>query len=245
MKKILFFLIATTLIGACSTYNKEVNHKADKNDTISDKSKKSEVIIKNDMEFFALAKKKYMPISFTNGGSNGYFYNSLDDDQYPLLEEENIINKIEKKDILSILKKYYSNKHDLSQYFFNNMISNYRMYGLIQVYKKEFLSKLIYYEGLTQEGRHINILFMINMNSEMDRNLNNIILAINIGGEAGSPYVVQLSSDLKLDFKNNIIVNQTYQVDDSTEILENTKRTILINTCSDCKGDSKSLVTYK
>ena len=246
MRRILLSITVMSILIGCSE-NKKVTHEIEVADTtvrVLTSPNIDEDIIKSNMEFFALARKLYFPISFSNDGASGYFYDSKEM-HYPLLSVDSIIDESERKNIYEIVKKYYSEKLDVTQFFSNNLISNYRMYGLMCIYRKEFISKLVYYEAMTKDGTHINFLLMLNMDLHMEKNLNNVILAMNIGGEAGSEYYIRLSSDLKLDKQNNILINQTYQVEDAAKFLENTNRTITINTCSDCKGDSRALVTYQ
>jgi hypothetical protein len=250
MKRIAFYILVVYCLVGCTQSNNghEIVDIIDTTEQVTVYSeyvvKRPVEMVKNDMEFFALATKYYLPCSFNEDGGNGYF-SDLSEANLPVLNTKNGMNELVKKDIVPILQKQYSKTHDILQYIINNEYTNYRMVGLIEVKQNHFLSKLIYLETLTLEGGHVGVLLMVNMDSDMEKNLGNVILAIKIGGESDAPYFVKLSSKLKLDAQNNIIVNQIYQVEDSVKFLENTKRTILINTCSDCKGDSKALVTYE
>ncbi len=248
-----YFLAIIFVVGCNQSNNNNVNDKVvivDTSESINTHSnyiaKEPEEVIRNDMEFFALAKRVYLPTSYNLDGANGYFSNLMDAN-LPLLNEENVINDSIKNDILNILKKQYSNKYDVSQYLFNNEYCNYRMLGIIINYREKIISKIIYREAETTSGIHIGFVFMVNMDFEMETNISNAVIAIEIGAEAGNHHFIKLSSDLKLDAQNNIIVKQNYQIDhnDSEGFIENTKRTIVINICGDCKVNKRSFVTYK
>ncbi len=247
LKTTIHFFLIFLLLG-CTQNSNNTNEMVDSTHKTENPSMIEKVVsdkvIKNDKEFFELAEKITLPCSFNTSDANNYFL-ALQDKNLPLLNERNIIDDTEKKDIYAILKKHYGSQHDFSQYFENMETAVYRMAGVIEVPERQFVSKIIYYQAETKEGIHVNLLLMVNMDKNMETYLNNAVLAIEIGVEAGASHFIKLSSELNSDEKDNIIIKQKYQVEDTSKVLESSALDIVVNTCTYCEGDKKKFIEYQ